>query len=71
VNTENKIGIGTVSRRARKGFLQRSREYIDSSTASLKITDLAVQRGYGFFDYLDRFYNSGKGLNLIVPLLRS
>ena len=56
--------------------------YIESSQASLHIGDLAIQRGYGIFDffrchqgipfllpwYLDRFFNSATGLNLVVPI---
>ena len=52
--------------------------------ASLHISDLAVQRGYGVFDfikvqrgiplfledYLDRFYNSARQMELEVPLSR-
>ena len=56
--------------------------YLESSQATLKVGDLAIQRGYGAFDffrlrqgipfllpsYLDRFFNSVAGLNLEVPL---
>lgn len=52
--------------------------------ASLHISDLAIQRGYGVFDfikvqqghplfledYLDRFYNSAQQMELPVPLSR-
>ncbi len=59
--------------------------YVESSQASLKVGDLAIQRGYGVFDflrcrqgvpfllpwYLDRFFNSAAGLNLAVPLSKA
>jgi branched-subunit amino acid aminotransferase/4-amino-4-deoxychorismate lyase len=52
--------------------------------AALRVTDLAIQRGYGQFDYfvvrqgqplfledyLDRFYNTAKFLHLVVPATR-
>jgi branched-chain amino acid aminotransferase len=60
-------------------------DFVESSQASLGVEDLAVQRGYGVFDffrckggvpflltsYLERFYNSADCLNLKVPMDRS
>jgi branched-chain amino acid aminotransferase len=59
-------------------------KFLDFSEARLHISDLGLQRGYSIFDYflevdnripffddyLDRFYNSAKLLNLEVPLNR-
>ncbi|GJM27647.1 MAG: branched chain amino acid aminotransferase [Cyclobacteriaceae bacterium] len=59
--------------------------YKKDSEASLHISDLAIQRGYGVFDffrvrqkrpflighYLDRFFNSAERLNLTVPMSKS
>jgi branched-subunit amino acid aminotransferase/4-amino-4-deoxychorismate lyase len=59
--------------------------YVESAEASLGVGDLAIQRGYGIFDffrcrqgvpfllhwYLDRFFNSAKALNLAVPLSKA
>ncbi|MGY0036865.1 aminotransferase class IV [Pedobacter sp. NJ-S-72] len=54
--------------------------FIDAAQASLLITDLAIQRGYGIFDFfktvngkpiflddhIERFYNSAKKMHLHV-----
>jgi branched-chain amino acid aminotransferase len=59
-------------------------EIIDASKATLHISDLAIQRGYGIFDffkindghvfflndYLDRFFSSAATMRLEVPLNR-
>ena len=59
-------------------------EIVPAETASLKVTDLAILRGYAMFDYflfesrqpyffddyLDRFENSAKRLGLEVPISR-
>jgi len=56
-------------------------EFIEAENASLGLTDLSIQRGYGIFDffrtsnhiplfldnYLDRFFNSASLLRLQVP----
>jgi branched-subunit amino acid aminotransferase/4-amino-4-deoxychorismate lyase len=56
--------------------------FVEDKNACLHVSDLAIQRGYGVFDffrckqkkpfllscYLKRFYNSAQGLNLEVPL---
>jgi len=60
-------------------------DFVESSKASLGVGDLAIQRGYGVFDFfrcnrgipflltnhLERFYNSVHCLNLKVPMDRS
>ena len=60
-------------------------EFIDEQKAALHVSDLAVQRGYGIFDFfrtvehvplfldehLDRFYRSAKGMRLPVQLDRN
>ena len=60
-------------------------DFVESSQASLSVGDLAVQRGYGVFDffrcksgipflltnYLERFYSSVDCLNLKVPMDKS
>lgn len=59
-------------------------EYVPSENASLHVSDLAVQRGYGVFDflkvvdghpfflqeYLNRFCNSAAVMRLVIPLSR-
>lgn len=59
-------------------------QFLPEEQASLQISDLSIQRGYGIFDffrtkdhvplfiddYLDRFYNSASGLRLDVALTR-
>ncbi|MDB4927293.1 aminotransferase class IV [Mucilaginibacter sp.] len=59
-------------------------EFLPAATASVLITDLAVQRGYGIFDFfktidgepvfvedhLDRFYNSAAAMRLPVDKSR-
>lgn len=59
-------------------------EFIEEEKASLGVTDLSIQRGYGVFDffrtvnyvplflddYLDRFFNSAKILRLQIPQSR-
>lgn len=59
-------------------------EFLPATEASLKITDLALQRGYGIFDFfkilngeikfledhLDRFYNSAEQMHLPVAQTR-
>ena len=60
-------------------------EFIPFEKASLHVSDLAIQRGYGVFDflkvvdghpfflqqYLDRFFNSAAVMRLEIPLSRS
>lgn len=60
------------------------REVVPFEKATLHVTDLSIQRGYGIFDflkitegkplflsaYLDRFFNSAKLLQLPVPISR-
>jgi branched-chain amino acid aminotransferase len=59
-------------------------DFLPVTEASLKITDLALQRGYGIFDFfkildgevkfledhLDRFYNSAEQMHLPVGITR-
>lgn len=59
-------------------------QIVPENEAKLLVTDLAIQRGYGIFDFLktvngkpifiqdyfDRFYNSAKEMNLEVDLSR-
>ncbi|MEO6520115.1 MAG: aminotransferase class IV [Mucilaginibacter sp.] len=61
-----------------------NQEFLPAETASVLITDLAIQRGYGIFDFfktidgrpvfledhLDRFYNSAAAMHLTVDLSR-
>jgi branched-chain amino acid aminotransferase len=61
-----------------------NQEFLPAETASVLITDLAIQRGYGIFDFfktidgrpifledhLDRFYNSAAAMRLPVDLNR-
>src|SRR6478609_11290327 len=72
----------TVDQNARFAFVNN--EIVDISEALLHVSDLAVQRGYGIFDFfkienghpfflqdhLDRFFESARILKLSVPLLR-
>ena len=60
-------------------------QFIDEQKATLHVSDLSIQRGYGVFDffrtiehvplflddYLDRFYGSAETLRLPVPLDRN
>jgi D-alanine transaminase/branched-chain amino acid aminotransferase len=72
----------TVDQNARFAFV--GNEIVDSNEALLHVSDLAVQRGYGVFDFfkidnghpfflqdhLDRFFESARIMKLAVPLLR-
>src|SRR3954471_24673749 len=72
----------TVDQNARFAFVRNQIVNIDE--ALLHVSDLAVQRGYGIFDFfkisnghafflqdhLDRFFESARILKLSVPLLR-
>ncbi len=65
-----------------KSFVFLNDSFVDYNEAKLHISDLAIQRGYGIFDYLktidrvpiliqehlDRFFNSAKALHLPVRL---
>lgn len=65
-------------------FVSINKQIVPVSEANLHVSDLAVQRGYGIFDYfkvvdghayflehyLDRFYHSAKIMRLPVPLTR-
>jgi branched-chain amino acid aminotransferase len=65
-------------------FASINNEIIPQSDASLHVSDLSIQRGYGVFDffkvkdghpyflndYLDRFYHSAAVMRLAVPLMR-
>lgn len=60
-------------------------KFVDLKDVTLHVSDLAIQRGFGVFDflkvegshpyfidqYLNRFYNSAKAVNLTVPLSNS
>ena len=60
-------------------------QFIDEAKATLHVSDLSIQRGYGIFDYfrtiehiplflddyLDRFYRSAEGMRLPVELDRN
>ncbi len=62
-----------------------NREFIAKEAANLSVTDLAIQRGYGIFDFLvtvdgkpifledhiSRFYASAGSMHLQVPLTQS
>lgn len=62
-------------------FVYINDSFADADTASVLITDLAVQRGYGIFDFfktiggkpiflndhLERFYNSARKMHLDIP----
>lgn len=65
-------------------FVSINNRIVPDSEATLNISDLAIQRGYGIFDffkvvnghpyfledYLDRFYHSASVMRLAVPLER-
>lgn len=65
-------------------FVSVNNRIVSNSEATLNISDLAIQRGYGIFDffkvvgghpyfledYLDRFYHSASVMRLAIPLER-
>ncbi|MCZ4244750.1 aminotransferase class IV [Pedobacter punctiformis] len=65
-------------------YISINNQFFASEDAKISVSDLSIQRGYGIFDflktinnkpifienYLDRFYNSAKEMNLEVDLDR-
>lgn len=66
-------------------FIFINNEFVKEKDATLHISDLTIQRGYGIFDFLktiegapvfmedhlDRFYNSARNMRLAVPLTKN
>lgn len=68
-----------------KKYIYLNGQLVSEDEAKLSVTDLAIQRGYGIFDFLkiingkpifiddyfDRFYNSANEMNLEITLERN